>query len=208
MSTILSMTDIEKHSGSSSYYFWLFWYNNRLFRAPPPHCEDFEKILLANIPEIQSLTKTDFILENEWGQCPVYEHKIYEPQIKINQVTPVLAKEFISTICRINAKMIVHDLIVVDIHEGNIISTNDGIKWLDIGAFSQNNAYNSLRSFVGTGYFICKYVLQQFNNDHEHIGLENIQSFEILSAISDENFTKPESWHKLNDIVMAIPIVT
>lgn len=228
MTKVLSKQDIQLHHMASTYTFPLFWHEGRLFRSYIPTQESrFKKILSLKLPEIQEAVETEFSVNltelsqivdqsklNDFidftyldGYAPVYEHKNYIHRVRIQELYPSLIKKFVSTICQMNVKLVEHNMIIVDPHEANINMTIDGIKWLDYGSIKEISGNLTLRSFVEVSYIIGKYLLFKYHDIRERMHVYLSKSFSPeLSEISEMDFSKAESWIKLNEYVNSIPV--
>lgn len=227
MTKILSKQDIQLHHMASTCTFPLFWHKDKLFRSYIPTEEGrFKKILSLNLPEIQEATKTEFLVDlsdlatlvdlsklNDFvdfihldGYAPVYEHKNYVHRVRIQETYPELMKQIISTICKMNAKLVEHNMIAVDTHEANINVTIDGIKWLDYGSIKEIDGYLTLRSFVETSYLIGRYLLHTYKDIQGRINIDFVRGFhEELKNISDMDLSAPDTWLKLSQFVENLP---
>lgn len=225
---LLKIQDVRLHHMASTYEFPLFWYDNRLFRS----CNFYGRqrlldILALNLPEIQPAIETEFLID--LAEIPdiidksrlhrpsdidglnvisyVYEHKNYEHRIHIQETYLSKRKEIISAVCQLNAKLVEHNLIAVDVHEMNINITTDGIKWLDYGSIKDLDGYTCLRSFAEIGYLLGHHFFDKYQDIQERITIDFIKTFNPeLKKLADMDFTKAESWLALDEYVKSLPV--
>jgi len=186
----------------------LYFYKGRLLRSPFKEYQDtFDKII--GIPFIQETIKTTLTLDWNGEHLPVYAHKHYIHPVRIDEVSHSRRKDFIKAICSINAEAVKKNIICTDIHENNIFDTIDGIKWVDLGAFKLLSQGNINASFLYTCALVHWHILHTHsptNRDFNTYFTVNSISDGPLKKAVGMDFSKSESWEKLNDMVSKLPI--
>lgn len=184
----------------------LFYYTSegkrKLYRAVlEGYHPVFQKVI--KLPHIQDTIKTDFKFLWKGKELLVYEHKIFDHLIKIDETTYERRKDFIKTICQINAEAIKYNIICKDIHEHNIYDTKDGIKWVDLGSFFPLNIENANKSYISVCSFIFWFIShtysvnnRDFNPNMYENSIKQIKN-SFLKDTADLDFTKSESWLSL-----------
>ncbi|MFA5759416.1 MAG: class I SAM-dependent methyltransferase [Clostridia bacterium] len=196
---IINYNDITIHSISSGANEVLFFYNNKLLRAPFPDKLNMYYDLIDLKTPIQTIIKTDLQLNHpQHGILNVFEHNIYEHMVKITESSITIQVEFIKTICNINKQLISKGYILQDIHEGNIYNTTDGIIWVDWGAINNINDNTAMSSLALTMYLVNKYIYKNYKKDHTTYDINIAKNTASpISYIASLDPWKIETWDEI-----------
>lgn len=206
--TIIKFNDIKIHPISSGADTILFYWEDRLFKAPHKKISMFYDLISEPFP-LQQITKTDFILEHpEYGELPVFEMKIYKHLIKIQESVPIKVIEFIKAICKVNISLIKKGYVLRDIHEGNVYDSIDGIVWVDWGSIGLLN--EALNSLTLTLYMANKYLYNTCCNEtHQTYSISKAQNTKsAVTHIAKLNPQNIDTWVELFKTVEKTNIVS
>ena len=181
----------------------LYFYKKRLCRSPfPEYQETFNKVV--TLPYVQSVSKTDETLNWEGKTLPVYEHKLYNHIVRIDEVPHSRRKDFIKTICSMNAEAVQQGIVCTDIHENNVFDTIDGIKWIDLGAFKPLTQGNLNAAYLYTCALVHWHILHTHSPEkrdfNTYFTIDSISKGPIGETVGLD-YSKPESWKELGEKV-------
>jgi hypothetical protein len=206
--TTITFDEVTKHPGSSGHGAVLFMYKGRLFRAPHGYllgrCEE---LIDAPVP-IQKLIPTEYILKHpRHGNLKVFEHKIYDHLVRINESIPYRAIEYVKTACLINKYLLSRGYVLSDVHEGNVYDTIDGIVWTDWGSIFSLNKKEGRTRPAATGlamtlYLANKYIYGLINCQHTDYSLSKAKKTSgPLQEIAYKSASSVSTWQQIIDIV-------
>lgn len=203
----IKFEDITIHPLATGMNGILFFYNNKLFRAPLKKYLKRHYLLMDNPVSLQKLKETDFVLNHpEHGHLNVFELTYYDHLIHILGSSRAKRIEFIKEICNINIYLMQHGYILNDVHENNIFNSIDGIIWLDWGAISSltieehPNWDSATLSLSNTFYMAHKYVYNLLGAETSHLNYDLFIAEKENSPIAPIASLNPKdinTWHCL-----------
>lgn len=196
---------VTYHPLSSHMKALLYYYQGELYRSPSHAYQPImEAALRTGSKYIQTTIPTDLVYTHgvqtkQYGrELKVYKHKQFKHRVRIQEADKYQVLEFIRHICALNIALLSVGLIIIDIHEGNISDTIEGIKWWDLGAFSEATKDNLLVSYVLLNYLVHKYILKNFSGEHQQFNIDILRTYNnAFTHISNWDLSKPVAWDSL-----------
>jgi hypothetical protein len=204
----------------------LFWHGKKLYRSPFPVDEPlFKKAehVKCDVLQPMKLIKERLVwpagpveaanrkfpggkLPGKDIDLPVYEHtEIYDHLVRINELPITRRKRLLAEVCRLQAEAVGNKLLLLDIHEDNVFDTPKGVRWLDTGSFSR--LADGRRPYLYVCALTHWYVVRDHSPQKRNFKVdftENSIRKGPLGKSLGFDFTRPDSWMKLGDMILGI----